>query len=321
MSIHTDVAAAIGQQVEQMIMQAKKDSEARVKHDLQVARTQLQQMEANINKLDQRVAACAQRPHLHDPQQSQTVDRAYLSSKITHLEQKWASEVKALKQDLHRTILAHNHNSDLMRHHRDALDEVRKRLDAQQQPRAEQVDSQISKVDRMLLNHANKTRTLDGLQTQLTDLEGSVNTLANPAAGLSFPPMLGGLAGLHGNQMLAQALAEQQRDAAAAGSAAGAAPPKQRGAKKDAEAARLAATNFNAEAPCFVPGGSGGGVSPASGEEAAGKGDEDVDDADGVDGGENGDDGADEADEDSDDADVASPGAEGSGDGEAAEAS
>ena len=27
-------------------------------------------------------------------------------------------------QDLHRTILAHNHNSDLMRHHRDALDEA-----------------------------------------------------------------------------------------------------------------------------------------------------------------------------------------------------
>lgn len=81
--------------------------------------------------------------------------------KIKQLEQKWGSEVKALKQerefltvsdcwksvslltldhvgrrsdhfshapqqlqDLHRTILAHNHNSDLMRHHRDALDEA-----------------------------------------------------------------------------------------------------------------------------------------------------------------------------------------------------
>ena len=88
----------------------------------------------------------------------------HAGQKIKQLEQKWGSEVKALKQeslmaevydvcyenhtdvmtretqnrapwlqheplqsmwqDLHRTILAHNHNSDLMRHHRDALDEA-----------------------------------------------------------------------------------------------------------------------------------------------------------------------------------------------------
>ena len=74
--------------------------------------------------------------------------RSGRGQKIKQLEQKWGSEVKALKQahmlqsregfsglrdrqddyviqDLHRTILAHNHNSDLMRHHRDALDEDR----------------------------------------------------------------------------------------------------------------------------------------------------------------------------------------------------
>ena len=84
------------------------------------------------------------------------MDKESVGQKIKQLEQKWGSEVKALKQanpveripslrcrrvwgrisdgsmrrdrmrqDLHRTILAHNHNSDLMRHHRDALEKER----------------------------------------------------------------------------------------------------------------------------------------------------------------------------------------------------
>eukprot|EP00420_Gonyaulax_spinifera_P000837 CAMPEP_0197929630 /NCGR_PEP_ID=MMETSP1439-20131203/104113_1 /TAXON_ID=66791 /ORGANISM="Gonyaulax spinifera, Strain CCMP409" /LENGTH=65 /DNA_ID=CAMNT_0043552285 /DNA_START=39 /DNA_END=232 /DNA_ORIENTATION=+ len=58
-SLHGDVASAIGQQVEQMILQAKKDSEARVKHDLSAARAQLQHMEGLIAELSERVARCA----------------------------------------------------------------------------------------------------------------------------------------------------------------------------------------------------------------------------------------------------------------------
>eukprot|EP00913_Durusdinium_trenchii_P009980 g9366.t1 len=50
-SLHGDVASAIGKQVEQMILQAKKDSEQRVRHELNVARTQLQQMEELVFKL------------------------------------------------------------------------------------------------------------------------------------------------------------------------------------------------------------------------------------------------------------------------------
>ncbi|CAJ1393286.1 unnamed protein product, partial [Effrenium voratum] len=145
-SLHGDVASAIGQQVEQMILQAKKDSEARVRHELNVARTQLQQMVLLQQLEDVRATlaswaigsldVCASTPQA--------------GQKIKQLEQKWGSEVKALKQDLHRTILAHNHNSDLMRHHRDALEKARRELDAQPAPKAEQVDAQIEKVDRML---------------------------------------------------------------------------------------------------------------------------------------------------------------------------
>merc|ERR1719487_1404599 len=102
-------------------------------------------MEGLIGELSERVGRCVRNSAAGGLDPAQNVDRAFLNSKIAQLESKWGSEVKALKQDLHRTILAHNHNSDLMRHHRDALDEARRKLDAQTQPKAEQVDAQIEK--------------------------------------------------------------------------------------------------------------------------------------------------------------------------------
>lgn len=299
-AMHGDVASAIGQQVEQMILQAKKDSEARVRHDLSVARTQLQHMESQIDGLNERVARCARVGSAGAVDPSQTLDRAFLSQKISQLEQKWGSEVKALKQDMHRTILAHNHNSDLMRHHRDALDEAKKKLDAQTQPKAEQVDAQLDKVDRMLRAGQAKQRALDALTEQLATLEQQVGELLpNTGTGLpgsAFSPMPG-ILGQGGagpwaevqqrEAATAAAVAKrggkkdgepptdeevrnrllQRTRAAAAGSSAAAVPAVAAGMAPDA-----AGMTFNAEAPVFVP---RSATSPSegsdSGEKAPGK--------------------------------------------------
>merc|ERR1719414_2388220 len=141
-------------------------------------------MEGLITELGERVGRCARAHGTGGPDPSQTVDQAYLSQSIAQLEQKWGSEVKALKQDLHRTILAHNHNSDLMRHHRDALDEARRRLDTQTQSKAEQVDAQIEKVDRMLRAGQAKQRALDALTERMTALEQQVGDLVPPFGGM-----------------------------------------------------------------------------------------------------------------------------------------
>mmetsp|Transcript_14046 Transcript_14046/g.33510 ORF Transcript_14046/g.33510 Transcript_14046/m.33510 type:complete len:324 (-) Transcript_14046:102-1073(-) len=245
MSIHGDVATAIGQQVEQMILQAKKDSEARVRHELNVARSQLTQMESHITELSERVTRCVRLNSGGtatgvDP--AMTVDRAFLSQKIKQLEQKWGSEVKALKQDLHRTILAHNHNSDLMRHHRDALDEARRKLDSQPAPKADQVDAQIDKVDRMLRAGAAKQRALDALTERLTQLETQAAQMFPAAPGFGTTAVPPGLS-----------------------AAPAAAVPKKPG-KKDGDlpselevrahlekAALGQGSSFNAEAPVFIP--------------------------------------------------------------------
>lgn len=245
-ALHGDVASAIGQQVEQMIVQAQKDSEARVRHELSNARTQLQQMESVIGDLTQRVSNSSQRKG-GALDTSQYVDRDFLNHMISQLETKWSSEAKALKQDLHRTILAHNHNSDLMRHHRDTLDEARRKLDANMQPKAEQVDAQIEKIDRMLRAGQAKQRALDALTERLTALEHQVELFSNPYQGMMPPGMPGaGMPpGMEGE--IAAAL--------------------KRGGKKEEPTdedirAKLAGTSlgqsgetspFNASAPVFIP--------------------------------------------------------------------
>jgi len=263
-SLHGDVASAIGQQVEQMILQAKKDSEARVKHDLTEVRARLQQMEGVIGDLTDRVGRVRARSQKHGAPDPAHVDQAFLKQSIDALEQKWGSEVKALKQDLHRTILAHNHNSDLMRHHRDALDEARRRLDAQTQPKAEQVDAQIEKVDRMLRAGQAKQRALDALTERMLALEQQVGEVLPPSGPMpgQFPGMMPGLRGMQPPVMGQQQQPPRDQQPKRAAKKEGELPTEEEVRARLLQAARGAqpthdgtegATHFNAEAPVFVP--------------------------------------------------------------------
>jgi hypothetical protein len=273
-----------------------------------VARQQLQQMEGLIGELGERVGRCVRTQGGGAMDPSQTVDHEFLKTKITQLESKWGSEVKALKQDLHRTILAHNHNSDLMRHHRDALDEARKKLDSQTQPKAEQVDAQIDKVDRMLRAGQQKQRSLDALTERLTALEQQVGDIV-PPTGMSaaYPGMMPGMAGMPG--LMPPGM---EREAGTAKRAAKKdEPPSEEEVRarllqaSKAAQANASETSFNAEAPVFVPRGAASAGPP--GMDAAkpgypqfihaGSDFEDVEDDDGGGGEADGDEGDDKDDE------------------------
>jgi len=191
-SLHDEVASAIGRQVEQMILQAKKDSEARVKHELSHVRHEMEAMQQQINALQRQPG----QPGL--PVASQPVDRTSLSSALQAQEQRWGAEMKSMKQDLHRTILAHNHNSDLLKDHKNALDEVRGKIESQ--PRANQISvEQLSKVDRMLPQGQAKHRTLDALYERLDSLESRISaTLAS-----GYPTAAMGVGSLGAPQVVA----------------------------------------------------------------------------------------------------------------------
>jgi len=180
------MATTISQQVEQMILKAKGDSERRVRHELQAARTELQRMEATINQLTERVERSVRSRAgslAHQSEERQIVDQAFLNQQICILEQKFAHETKALKQDLHRTILAHNHNSDLMRHHRDALDEACRRLDTHpMRPEAESVNMQVAHLDHVLRQSQAKQQAIDMVPDQLAILEAQVSAMLSDSA-------------------------------------------------------------------------------------------------------------------------------------------
>lgn len=275
-SIHGDVASAIGQQVEQMILQAKKDSEARVKHDLANTKTQLKHMEGLVEELAQRIARCRANNAGGAAAQaaSESVDRNFLTSKVSQLEQKWGAEVKALKQDLHRTILAHNHNSDLMRHHRDALEDARKKLEQHSQPKAAEVEQQIEKVERVLKAGMSKQALLDQLDDRLKQLEQHFNDTIMP--GIPYPGMADATA----------AMMQQQRAATAKQQRGGYMDPKDDGVTEDdvrsrvnqamrESANRTQNLTFNKEAPVFVPGATPTGEGTASAGDAFGTGEAD----------------------------------------------
>merc|ERR1719310_1262698 len=62
-----------------------------------------------------------------DPAESQeaALDAEAVGQLLSKVEQQWGQEIRTLKQELHQTILAHNHNADLIKHHKDSIDALR----------------------------------------------------------------------------------------------------------------------------------------------------------------------------------------------------
>jgi len=245
-SLHGDVAVAIGKQVEQMILEAKQDSEKRVSHDLQLAKVELSRLETIVSELADRVAR--QNGGGAKPDSSVYVDEAFKNRNIAELEAKWGTEVKALKQDLHRTIMAHNHNSDLMRHHREALARVQEQMEAQ--PKPAQIDQQIERVEKLVRGGQAKQKALDALATRLGGLEDQVRELM---PGLDFPPNLTGAAAAQQQQPQQQQQQQQQQPAASKKKAKEISHEERMQQELLRQQQQAGDYNFNAEAPVFVP--------------------------------------------------------------------
>merc|ERR1719158_2608310 len=80
-----------------------------------------------------------------------------------------------LKQELHQTILAHNHNADLIKHHKDTIDALRTRCDklCTNTGRSSEIQKQLSTLDQRL-KQQQKTRKLEPLFERLSALEQRV---------------------------------------------------------------------------------------------------------------------------------------------------
>eukprot|EP00930_Biecheleria_cincta_P008762 TRINITY_DN110317_c0_g1_i1.p1 TRINITY_DN110317_c0_g1~~TRINITY_DN110317_c0_g1_i1.p1 ORF type:complete len:294 (-),score=83.21 TRINITY_DN110317_c0_g1_i1:125-1006(-) len=245
--LHQDIARSIGHQVEVMILDAKHQSETKVGREIQKIKQKMEAMAEKIRMTTERVAALE--PGRHGLLKSD------LQASITKLEEVWEGEVGTLKHELWQTIQAHNHNADLLKHHKDAIDQVQVRMtDLGPDPELEQVHAQLMAVDKVMQKELQKEQQMDQLMSRLTLVQqqlmgawsgGSQGFLAAQAAAASGAALNPALA----SQACAAAVAagkKQQRKA-----------PKAAKGAKAASAASMAsmanAASLRAEAPEFVP--------------------------------------------------------------------
>mmetsp|Transcript_65685 Transcript_65685/g.182819 ORF Transcript_65685/g.182819 Transcript_65685/m.182819 type:complete len:260 (-) Transcript_65685:246-1025(-) len=235
--MHHDIARDIGQQVEIMILKAKKNSETKVGKEIQKIKAQMDALSAKIKLVTERVNRL-------EPSCSGLL-KADLEKSIAKLQDVWEGEVGTLKHELWQTIQAHNHNADLLKHHKDAIDQVQVRMtENAPNPELEQAHAQLMQVDKIMQRELAKEQQMEQLMQRITVVQQQLSAgVAHWGAGMPPPfPMSQGPALAAG--------------AAAAGKSAGQrkAPNSKKATKLSAATLQAqAAASLRAEAPEFVP--------------------------------------------------------------------
>lgn len=165
--LQNHIADTIGSQVRQMISQAKNDSEVKVKRELSKVHSWICTMDEMLDTM---------LSHLDKTETPQVdIESATVRQLLGQIEQQWTKELGLLKQELHQTILAHNHNADLMKHQKDMLETIRQQMEDMGPMHAEQINGQLQKVD-ILLKGRPKQKNLEPLFQRLAVLEQRVAT-------------------------------------------------------------------------------------------------------------------------------------------------
>merc|ERR1711920_1193015 len=123
-----------------------------------------------------------------------TVSAEIVGQLLSKVEQQWGQEIKALKEELHQTILAHNHNADLIKHQKETLDALQEksRKLTSGNVKTNEIQQQLQKLDARLKQQQNQ-RKLAPLFERLVVVEQQVVRAAQQGAAWRFP----GMGGMH----------------------------------------------------------------------------------------------------------------------------
>jgi uncharacterized protein YukE len=239
-SPHYEIARDIGQQVEQMILQAKHSSETKVIQEISKIKTKMDALKEKITMVSDRVNRL-------DANAGQLL-KVDLQKSIQKLEEVWEGEVGTLKHELWQTIQAHNHNADLMKTHKDAIDQIQARTsDLTSNPEMEQIHQNLIQVDKLLQREAAKQQQTDDFIRRLTLVQQQLQLQQGSwgPPGMPFPGMAGMPPGI-------QAMPGANNPPAPAGKKA---QKKSKAKAKPSSSAANAqnAQGLRAEAPEFVP--------------------------------------------------------------------
>jgi len=239
---HKQIAHEIGVQVEKMILDAKIASETKVGKEIG-------KIGQKMNAIHEKMKGVGERVSRLDSN-VEALTRSWLSKSIAKLEEVWESEVSTLKHELWQTIQAHNHNADLLKHHKDAIDGIVNRAiseaEATTSPELEQVHAQTLQIEKILQREAVKEQQMDQLMHRLAVVQQQLGVGMGPWAtggAVGAPPPLTTLTA--GAAPVAQAKKTQQRKNANGASKSKAAKAQHAGAD--------GGLRLRAEAPEFVP--------------------------------------------------------------------
>eukprot|EP00930_Biecheleria_cincta_P067951 TRINITY_DN5493_c0_g1_i1.p1 TRINITY_DN5493_c0_g1~~TRINITY_DN5493_c0_g1_i1.p1 ORF type:complete len:304 (-),score=72.40 TRINITY_DN5493_c0_g1_i1:42-953(-) len=123
-----EISEKIGQQVQALLLLAKKESEAKVTTELRHFHSAMQEVDARLDQIIKQLDEVDEGPRPESLEQNSVVQA------LAKVEQQWGKELCKLKSELHQTIFAHNHNADLMKHQKEALDLIRNEIDMRSAP-------------------------------------------------------------------------------------------------------------------------------------------------------------------------------------------
>lgn len=243
---HTDMAREIGQQVENMILIAKRQSEQKVG-------VEIERIKKRMTAMTQKIQTITERVNRIEPS-TEGLPKAELQRSIAKLEEVWESEVDTLKHELWQTIQAHNHNADLMKHHTEAIDQIQGKLDeTAPNPEVEHIQAQMAQLEKAMQREQAKQQQMDQFIQRLSVVQQQL--VSAWGGGVPY-----GIPGMGPAQ-------------SAAAPAFGKKTTQRKGAKAKSKASSAAAAQatLRAEAPEFVPTTAGWGDPSEGGDWAGGE--------------------------------------------------
>lgn len=178
--LQKEISGSIEAQVHRLIEQAQQDTQAKVRMELKSIRDAMVSMDQRLDQLLEQIDRIEPQEPAEAP-----LDAEAVGDVLSKIEQQWGREVRTLKQELHQTILAHNHNADLIKHHKDTIDALRERCVKLQNNnmKTSEIPQQLQRLDVRLKQQQQKQRKLEPLFERLAVLEQRVAVAVQVAQG------------------------------------------------------------------------------------------------------------------------------------------
>jgi len=188
-----EISGTIQAQVQRLLEQARLDTEAKVKVELKQIRDVMVQMDTRLDTLIAQLDSA-------EPRADPPLDEQQIGATLSKIEQTWGHEIRTLKEELHQTILAHNHNADLIKHHKDTIDTLRDRCNRLQAsgPRGgPEMQQQIGRLEALSRQQQQTHAKISPLFERLTNLEQNVRAAVTARSAAwrypAIPPMVPGM--------------------------------------------------------------------------------------------------------------------------------